>query len=62
MFLTLSGNEEDVTTFSVIPCIMVVSVGEPAAAGFTVETSPLDQESRSKWRNRGLDYGSRFTC
>ena len=42
MFLTRSENEEDVTNLSVTPRIMVLSVGDPAAAAaaaFSVKTS-----------------------
>ena len=34
VFLTPSENEENVAAFFVIPCNMVLSVGEPATAGF----------------------------
>ena len=35
--LIFSENEEDVASLSVTPCIMVLSVSRPAAAGFSVE-------------------------
>ena len=39
VFFTLSENEDDIAALSVTPDIMVLSVGKPAAAGFSVEMS-----------------------
>ena len=52
MFLTRSENEEDVTTLSVNQRVMVLSVGDPAAAAaaFSVEMSDSsDISSRSSF-------------
>ena len=38
-FPKCSEKEHDVAAFSVTTCIMVLSVGEPDAAGFSVEMS-----------------------
>ena len=39
VFFTLFENEDGVAPLSVTPCIMVLSVGKTAAAGFSVEMS-----------------------
>ena len=51
VFLSRSENEEDVAALSATPCIMVLSVGDPAAAAaaFSVEMSDSsDISSRSR--------------
>ena len=49
MFFTLSENEEDVAGFSVVLCIMVLSVGDLVVATFSVEMSDSsDISSRSR--------------
>ena len=48
VFSTLSENKEDVAAFPVTRRIMVLSVGEPPTAGFSIEMSDLsDISSRS---------------
>ena len=59
MFFTLSENDEDVAGFSVMPTIMVLSVGDLVVATFSVEmsavpTSLLSSRSRWKCQNLGL--------
>ena len=39
MFLTFSENEEDVAVFSVTPCMILLSVGDPAVTAFSFEIS-----------------------
>ena len=49
VFFTHSENEYKNAAFSVTPCIMILSVGEPPTAGFLVElSSSSDISSRSK--------------
>ena len=49
VFLTLSENEEDVVGFSVMPCIIVLSVGDLVVATFSVEISDSsDISSRTR--------------
>ena len=60
MFLTFSENEDDVAAFSVTPCIMILSVGEPAAAGFSVEMSDSSHCPTSHYENVPLDWSAYF--
>ena len=60
MFLTFSENEDDVAAFSVTPRIMVLSVGEPAAAGFSVEMSDSSHCPTSHYENVPLDWSAYF--
>ena len=49
VFLTRSENEEDVTNFSVTPCVMVLLADDPAPAAFSFErldTSDISSQSR----------------
>ena len=49
VFFTLSENDEDVAGFSVMPTIMVLSVGDLVVATFSVEMSDSsDISSRSR--------------
>ena len=49
VFLTSSQNEEEVTDFSDTPIAMVMSVGEPPTAGFSIERSDSSEiYSRSR--------------